>query len=267
MITLHSLLCLTAGAGVCFFLWCAGYAVNVRREHRAEELLERLRALQVEKSSRDEAETLSREFGGKRECKAAECEYALEISFGVHDLLSRALTKRSDVDYVGLRPWRFTATVGVRDDRVGSIGFTEMVARGRGWLYRDGLLEGPMWSWLAASTDISRDGFDWRLKFEQETARRDPALVSKWQHSGLYVTQPAMDIHGGGEMLKAVLSPDAHDDRREAAFAVNLKCATAMKSCLWRCELAPQMWRRYVEQQEAQGYWVEKPDECAAALQ
>jgi hypothetical protein len=238
----HLVLSLAIIAATVAVLGALSYVRSVQLRHRAEKLLHEFASLPLGTRSGQRATELAKRFRAVEQCTTTGCRYHFKISFGMQDGGLTFLLRRTEWDYFGLRPWRVDGGIEVQGNDVISVEFDTLIARGRGWLYDDGLVHGNEWAWWLYVVSASPHRLD---------NGRDIAVI-----------KPAFDTPGGGEALRVSLSPFASQKARVAAFDVNLRCATSRLSCSELCQLAPSAWSRYSAQQKASGFGVEEPASC-----
>lgn len=247
----HTTVCIAVFAFIVTAFWAVSYGISVHRRHQAEALLQELKALQPGAVSLRTVHQIEKQFGGVKHCTGQLCSYDFRIGFAYSP---SPIWRRTEWDYVGLRPWQVSANIQVRNDVVTNVEWLAVVARGRGWLYNKGLFSGNEWAWLDISGIVSSERFDQEVNFLQESVEKDAALVVK----------PHLTVPGGGERLEVFLTPTATPESRAIAFDIDLRCATALLSCTHLCQLAPAAWQSYSQSYKSHGWWVADAEECTA---
>ena len=254
----HGFICFSVLVVLLALLWAAFYGLSVHRRARAERLIRLVAALNFAHPDETALEQLKKETSAAPKCAGDECSYELEEGFGFSSSGPFLLLRRTEWDYVGVRPWRLTLEFKTQNGRVSNATYSVMVGKGRGWLYREGPLSGSMWSWLGGWVRGSPDGFDSLVKFEKERVHREAWAGS----TGIIVQKPNLTTEGGGEALSVTFAPDAPLQSRRIAFDVNLRCTTSMDACTELCQLFPSAWQSYAQFQKSQGWYVEEPGVC-----
>lgn len=254
----HGSICFIVLVVLLALLWAALYGLSVHRRLQAERLIRRVAALNFANPDNSALQRLKKEMGVAPRCTGDLCSYELEEEFGLSNSGPSRLLRRTEWDYVGVRPWRFALELKIQNGRVATATYSVIVGKGRGWLYREGLLSGSMWSWLGVWVRGTADGFDSLLKSEKERLHS-----GTWPGStGIVVRKPTLTIEGGGEALSATFALGAPPQSRGIAFDVNLRCATAMDACTEVCQLFPSAWQSYASFQKSKGWYVEEPQVC-----
>jgi hypothetical protein len=238
--------------------WAVSYALSVHQRRQAERLLEQLYALQPGAKEIRTPHQIAREFGGGEHCADDLCNYDFDFGSFIYSSWLRAL-RRTEWDYLGLRPWWLIVRVQTMHTEITDIEFAAGVGRGRGWLYSEGLLSGDMWSTWAVFVIINADRFKQQASLEQESGYQVENASR-----GIIVRKPSLDTPGGGEALNVYLSPSALPDSRRVAFDVGLHCATAIVPCTEYCQLAPSPSRMYLEFLKSKGWSMGDPMDCTA---
>jgi len=253
--------CAAALALVIAVLWAVSYSVSVHNRHQAERLLQHLADLQQNGVSSTPIKQIAKDSGGTEHCVNDSCTYDFDYGSAFSSSRAQWVLRRTEWDYVGLRPWRVTAQIRASSGKLTDIKFRTFVGRGRGWLYNDGLVAGNMWAWLMVNVSSSTDQFDQAVRREREYLKSVGHQIEPG-NDGIMVGKPNVDTPGSGEALMVDLSPGAPPEGRRAAFDVNLRCATTMSPCTDLCQLAPSAWRSYVQFQKSNGWSVGEPSEC-----
>ena len=254
----HGFICFSVLVVLLALLWAAFYGLSVHRRVRAERLIRHFTALNFAHPDEPSFQQLKNEIGAAPKCTGDVCSYEFAEGFGISSSGPFRLLRRTEWDYVGVRPWQLKLEFKTQDGRVSDATYSVMVGRGRGWLYNQGPLSGSMWSWLAGWVRGSADSFDSLLKIEKERLHREGSAGS----TGIIVQKTNLTIEGGGEALSATFAPDAPLQSRRIAFDVNLRCATSMVACTELCQLFPSAWQSYAQFQKSQGWYVEEPGVC-----
>jgi hypothetical protein len=254
----HAFICLSVLAAMLALVWAAVYLLSVHHRLRAERLIQNLASLDFAHPEPSALARLSRATGVAPKCAGDVCSYQFKEDFGLSSYGPIRLLRRTEWDYVGVRPWRFTLQVKTQKGGITNAEYFVMVGRGRGWLYHEGLLSGSMWAWLAASARSSAVGFNELVKIEKERLSSEAWAGS----AGIIIQKPNMTVEGGGEALFATFSPDAPLESRRIAFDINLRCTTAMSPCTEICQLFPSAWESHARFQKSRGFYVEEPGVC-----
>jgi len=264
----HTVVCIAVLALILAAVWAVSYALSVHHRHHAERLLQQLAALQPGAASLLAAQQIAKDSSGRKHCTGDLCSYDFENSFAFTNSGPLRVLRRTEWDYLGLRPWQVTARVETRNGELTDIQFMALVGRGRGWLYNEGLFSGNMWAWLMVSIRANSERFEPGVRLDKEYARENAIRTGNQIEAGsngILVRKPALDTPGSGETLVVNLSRGAPPESRSVAFDLNLRCATAMSPCTELCQLAPSAWKSYSQFQKSNGWWVDEPADCAAA--
>jgi len=263
----HTIVCMVALALALSVFWAVSYVLSVHHRRQAEQLLQQLAALQPGATGYT-AQQIAHDFGGRQHCIGEFCSYDFDKSFAVTSSGPLRLLRRTEWDYLGLRPWRVAAHIETKNSELTDVEFTASVSRGRGWLYNEGLFSGDMWASLMVLVTSNGGRFEQQLKLEKETDREYAIRTGNQIEAGrggIILIKPNLDTPGGGEALEVYLSPDAPTESRKIAFDVSLRCATTMSPCVELCQLAPSAWRSYSQFVRSNGWSVVEPTDCAAA--
>jgi hypothetical protein len=260
----HAVVCAAVIAWILTAFWGFSYTRSIYLRRNAEGLLHQLRLLQSGAAGASSTQEIANKFGGTRHCAAGVCTYDFQVVFPSMHPGSPLTLRRTEWDYVGLRPWRFTAQIQVSNGEVTRIEADALVARGRGWLYNEGLLSGNDWGWWSTYVLVSSERFESVLRVEKEVAgaNRIGKRGVEPGTDGIIVRKPSLNIQGGGEALSMTLSPAAKPNAKEVGFDMNLRCATNMASCTELCQLAPSAWQVYSRFQRSNGWWADQPVNC-----
>ena len=264
----HTIVCVAVLGLILSMFWAVSYGLSVHHRRRAERLLQQLAALQPGATGFRMVRQIAQESGGRERCTADSCTYDFDNSFAFTNSGPLRVLRRTEWDYLGLRPWQITAHVGTKGSELTGMGFAAFVGRGQGWLYHEGLFSWSMWAWLAVSVTADSGRFEQQLRLEKEYERRNairPDDQIEAGSGGTIVIKPNLTTPGGGEALEVYLSQSAPPESRKLAFDLNLRCATAMSPCSELCQLAPSAWRSYVRFTKSNGWWVGEPTDCAVA--
>ena len=179
----HTTACIAIVAIILTFLWATLYAVSVHRRRNAKRLLQRVAALTPKESDASVLRQFSNDFGGEPRCDRDMCTYEISEAFALGLSGRSPLLRRTEWDYVGLRPWQVTVHLKTANGRVTGSSFDVLVGRGRGWLYSESPLSGNMWAWLWVSVRSSAEGFEQLVRLErsrQSTIDRNrPAIMGE----------------------------------------------------------------------------------------
>jgi hypothetical protein len=263
----HTIVSVAAAGLILSIFWAVSYTLSVHHRRQAERLLQQLAALQPGVTGFRTAQKIARDFGGSEQCAGDSCRYDFDNSFAVPKSGPPGVLRRTEWDYLGLRPWRVTARIETKDSELTDVEFMAGVSRGRGWLYNEGLFSGNMWATLMISVTVNAGRFEQRLRLEREGSRENALSSGQQIETGsgdIILIKPSFDTPGGGEALEAYLSPDALPESRRVAFDLNLRCATTMLPCTELCQLAPSAWRSYSQFLKSNGWSVGEPTACAA---
>jgi hypothetical protein len=253
--TWHSVICASLLAIILALLWSAFYGISVHRRRRAERLLQYFAALSPTKFDNSTLQRLANESGGTSNCAGDSCVYEFNEDFAFGRNGPFRPFRRTEWDYVGIRPWRVTVQLRTKDGVLTNSSFDCFVGRGRGWLYSETPLSGSMWAWLAVSIRESSEGFAEVAKLEKDR--------QVWAGApGIVIQKPNLSTEGGGEMLIAHISPDAPNESKNIAFDLNVRCATSISPCTELCQLFPSAWQSYGQFQKSQGWYVAEPGSC-----
>jgi hypothetical protein len=234
--------------------------MNIHRRRHAEHLLERLAVLDPAHLEVSPLQQFSEEIGGILNCTGDACVYDFKDGFAFGRSGPFRLFHRTEWDYVGIRPWQVTAQLKTKKGQLTNSTFDLFVGRGRGWLYSENPLSGSMWAWMEVSIRDSSEGF------AQATLEKERLGRQVWASGpGIVIQKPHLTIEGSGEMLIAILSPDAPPQSKSTAFDLNLHCATSMSPCTELCQLFPSAWQSYAQFQKSHGWYVEEPGACLAS--
>jgi hypothetical protein len=254
----HTIVVLSGLMLILSVFWVVSYGVSVHQRREAERLLQQLADLRPGVTGSGSVPRIAKEFHARNRCTGDLCDYDFEngFAFAASGLLSAQ--RRTDWDYVGLRPWRLTAHIQMSQDEIADVGFTAAIGRGRGWLYSHGLFSGSDWAWLMVSVEEG-------LRREQDYAltqavKPEPQVAT--ENHGIMVRKPSFDTYGSGEALAVRLSPSAPAESIKIAFDLNLRCATSISACTKLCQFAPSAWHSYSDFLASRGQWVDDPTEC-----
>jgi len=264
MYLLHAAVCLVITIAILAIFWAVSYTRSASQRREAEQLLRDLHNLPPGAAGVTRVADIAKRFGGLKDCTPGECRYHFDVRFAMSKWAMLSF-RRTEWDYVGVRPWRVDAAIEVRDNQVTHTGFDVLIARGRGWLYNEGPLVGNDWGWWAISLTTDSDRFAHLITSEKQSARADGVATGHQIQAGtngIIIRKPSLDIPGGGEALNINLSPSATPDSRAIGFDINLQCATSMSSCTELCQLAPSAWQSYSQYQKSNGWYVEEPQNC-----
>jgi hypothetical protein len=254
----HAVICVSVFAVIVASCWFASYGVSVHRRHRAERLLQHFVALSTVPSDNSALQRFAKESGVTPKCVSDSCVYDFTEDFWFGTGWPSRLFRRTEWDYVGLRPWQAAVRFKVKNGVLTDSTFDFLVGRGRGWLYSESALSGNMWAWVGSSVRVNAGAFAQGVEFEKERLR-----LQTWAgRPGILIQKPTMDIGGGGQMLMVILSPDAPSETKGIAFDINLECATSFSPCAETCQLFPSAWRSYAQFQKSQGWYVDEPPIC-----
>jgi len=254
----HGFVCCSVLLVVLMLLWAAFYSLSTHRRSRAEHLIQHLAAVNFDHPDQEFLQELEKATRTSPKCVGDVCSYELEEQFGFSNSGLFRLLRRTEWDYVGIRPWRLTLAVKTQNGRISNATYSVMLAKGRGWLYHEGPVSGSMWSWLGVWVRGSAESFDSLVKIEKERLHSEGWAGS----TGIIIRKPNLTTPGGGEALSATFAPDAPPESRRIAFDINLRCATSMVACTELCQLFPSAWRSYAQFQKSHGWYVEEPAVC-----
>jgi hypothetical protein len=263
----HTIVCVAVVALILSALWAVSYVLSVHHRRQAERMLQELADLQPGATNFRTARQIAHDFGGSEHCVGDLCSYDFDISFAVPNSGPPGVFRRTEWDYLGLRPWRVNAHIETKNGKFTDVEFRAAVGRGKGWLYNEGLFAGNMWATLMASVTISAGRFEQRLQLQREGVSKSTIGTEdriEAGSGGIILIKPSFDTPGGGDALDVYLSPDAPPESRRVAFDVNLRCATTMSPCTELCQLAPSAWRSYSHFLISNGRSVSEPTDCGA---
>lgn len=262
---LHTITSIGLLAFLLIAFWAASYTLSVHRRHQAERLLQNLADLPPSESDDSAIRRMANDFSVTPHCKDGLCSYDFQEGFAYSNSWALRVMRRTEWDYVGLRPWQLTAQIETKDGKVTDISFRAVVGRGRGWLYNDGLFSGNMWAWLMVSVNTNTQLFEQNVRLQKEYAGAQ-AVKTGYQitagDNGIIVNKPNLDTPGSGEVLSVNLPLGAPPKSRKIAFDINLRCITANSPCTELCQFAPSAWRTYSQFQKSNGWYVEEPAPC-----
>jgi hypothetical protein len=264
----HTIVCMAVLALALSMFWAVSYALSVHHRRQAERMLQQLAALQPGASLFRTAQKIAKDSGGREYCTEQLCRYDFNDSFMFADSLLPRVLRRTEWDYLGLRPWWVYVLITKGSPEPTNVEIIAGVGRGRGWLINEGPLSGNMWASLMVSVTINSKRLEQVLKSGRETIGEEAIRTGRQLEEGsdgIIVKKPSFDTPGGGEALEVYLSPDAPPPSRRAAFDLNLRCATAMSPCTELCQLSPSAWRSYFQFIKSEGMSVGEPTDCAAA--
>jgi hypothetical protein len=264
----HTTICVAVLASLLTVLWAVSYSISVHQRRQAERLLQQVAGLQSGTPNLSTLHQITREPGVKEHCTPDSCSYDFSYGFGFSDSLLSRIFHRTEWDYVGLRPWQVAVHLEVKNGQLSDFESRTVVARGRGWLFNEGLFSGNMWAWLMTSIRSNSEAFEQHVRregeYDQQQAVNTGHQIVRGS-DGLIVGKPNVDTPGSGEGLTVELSPTAPAESRRIAFDVNLRCTTSMSPCTELCQLAPSAWQSYSAVQKSNGWWVDEPIECGPA--
>jgi hypothetical protein len=263
----HTIVSVAVAGLILSVFWTVSYTLSVHHRRQAERLLQQLAALQPGVTGFRTAQKIARDLGGSEQCSGDSCRYDFDNSFAVPKSGTLGALRRTEWDYLGLRPWRVTARIETKNSELTDVEFMAGVGRGRGWLYNEGLFSGNMWATLMTSVTVNAGRFEQRLRLEREGTRENTIRTGHHIEAGsggIILIKPSFDTPGGGEALEVYLSPDALPESRRVAFDLNLRCATTVSPCTELCEIAPSAWRLYSEFLRSNGWSGGEPTGCAA---
>ena len=260
----HAAVCLAIPVALLAIVWVVSYTRSVYQRRDAEQLLRDLQNLPFGAAGVTRATEIANRFGATKDCTRGRCRYDFEVRFAMSKWAMLPL-RRTEWDYVGVRPWRVDAGIEIRDNQVSHTGFEALIARGRGWLFSEGPLVGNDWGWWGIFLTTDSDQFAHLITLEKESARANGVGTGHQVQAGtngIIIRKPSLDIQGGGEALNINLSPSATPGSRAIGFDINLRCATSMSSCTELCQLAPSAWQSYSQYQKSNGWYVEELQNC-----
>lgn len=261
----HTLVCMTALALVLSVFWGVCYVLSVRHRRHAEQMLQQLAALPPGATDFRRFQQIARDAGGREYCNEQLCRYDFDDSFMfAASRLPRVLT-RTEWDHFGLRPWTVSVVIWKRLSGLTDVEVMAGVGRGRGWLQNEGLFSGNMWAEWVVVVRTNAEEFDHALAREKESFlsyRGRSAEQIETTVNGIVVSTPRPGEKRAGQLLNVHLSPKASSDIRNAAFDLNLRCATDISPCTQLCQLAPSAWHAYVQFVESNGLTVGQSPEC-----
>lgn len=265
----HTTICVAVLASLLTLLWAVSYSISVHQRRQAERLLEQVAGLQSGTPNPSTLRQIAQHSGVKEHCTPDSCSYDFTYGFGFSDSGLSRILRRTEWDYVGLRPWQVTVHIEVKNGQLRDVASRAVVGRGRGWLFNEGLFSGNMWAWLMTSIRSNSEAFEQHARLEKEYDQQQ-AVSTGHQiargSDGLIVGKPNVDTPGSGQALTVELLPTAPAESRRIAFDVNLRCTTSMSPCTELCQLAPSAWQSYSAVQKSNGWWVEEPTECGPAI-
>lgn len=265
----HTSICVAVLASLLTMLWAVSYSISVHQRRQAERLLEQVAGLQSGTPNPSTLRQIARDSGVKEHCAHDSCSYDFTYGFGFSDSGLSRIFRRTEWDYVGLRPWQVTAHIEVKNGQLSDFASRTVVGRGRGWLYNEGLFSGNMWAWLMTSIRSNSEAFEQHARLEKEYDQQQAVNTGHQNVRGsdsLIVGKPNVDTPGSGQALTVELLPSAPAESRRVAFDVNLRCTTSVSPCTELCQLAPSAWQSYSAVQKSNGWWVEEPTACGPAI-
>jgi len=265
----HTMVCVTALALVLTLFWGVSYVMSVRHRRQAERMLQQLAALPPGATDFSTIQRIPKDSGGREYCTEELCNYVFDGSGFLFPAswLPRVL-KRTEWDYLGLRPWQIYVVILKRPSGLADLEVIAAVGRGRGWLENEGLFSGNMWASSEVVMRTDPKAFDLAFQREKEEVlgygkRTEDQIESTVD--GIIVNTPRPGEKGAGAVINVHLSPKAPSDIRGAAFDINLRCATDFSPCTDLCQFAPSAWQSYVRFLESNGLTTGQSPECAAA--
>ena len=255
----HSIVCLAVLAWIVTALWAFSYSLSIHRRRQAERLLHELQALEPGSKGATRAQHLAKEFHATEHCTGDTCFYDFETGFGYTPSGMTVMLKRTEWDSVGLRPWRVSARVELRNNETTHVEFDTLIGRGRGWLYSQNPIRGNEWGWLSIFIAVDADRSHQSADLEREVARQTGRTMDAGAPE-IIIKKPHLNIDGGGEALSILVSPSASVSTKASSFDINLRCATSMLPCIELCQLAPSAWRAYSHTHFANGSWGQAAD-------
>jgi hypothetical protein len=200
--------------------------------HRAERLLREVKALKLGESTAQDAQSLIDRYGGLKQaendsiCSGGDCAYyRIFVYNSILEHLLRARRYSLDPSLgrenlcCELMGWRFLGVgINVKNDKIMRI---EIVVGAR-----------------------RKDGFIIEGETEIVPSIPEPleALRQGYRPSKFHITTP-----GGGEGLKAIVTPRATNRDLDRAFGLNLQCMSSIRGCEDLRELMPSVWADYRE--------------------
>lgn len=264
----HTMVCMTALALVLSVFWGVFYVLSVHHRRQAERMLRQLSTLPPGATDFSSIQRIAKDSGGREYCNEQLCRYDFDDRFMFADSWLPRVLKRTEWDYLGLRPWGVSVVILKRPNGLTDVDVIALVGRGRGWLENEGLLSGNAWGEWIVSVRTNPEEFDRAFEEEKEEilnyrSRTEDQIEATV--NGIVVNTPPPGSKGAGKVLNVRLSPKASPDVRTVAFDLNLRCATDISPCTQLCQLAPSAWHSYVQFFESNGLTVGQSPDCAAA--
>ena len=264
----HTIACMAAFALVLSLFWTVSYVLSLHHRRQAERMLQQLADLQPGATDFRTVQRIARESGGREYCTEELCRYDFDDRFMFADSWLPRVLRRTEWDYLGLRPWQVSVVITKRTSGLTDVEVIASVGRGRGWLENEGLFSGNMWASWVVFVKTNSGEFDHAFGREKEEilsygSRTDDQIAAA--SDGIAVNTPHLGTPGGGDALDVYLSPKASSGIRRAAFDLNLRCATAISPCTQLCQLAPRAWHSHVQFMKSNGLTVGQSADCAIA--
>lgn len=263
----HTMVCVTALTLVLSLFWSVSYLLSIHHRRQAERMVRQLAALPPGSIDFHQTQRIGKASGARENCTEELCSYDFDDRFMFADSWLPRVLKRTEWDYLGLRPWLVSVVAFKRPSGPTDIQVIISVGRGQGVLWNQGPFTGNMWAEWVVFVRTNRYEFDHAFDKQKEevlaygSRTRDQIEATV---NGLVVTTPRPGEKRAGEFLNVYLSPDAPSSNVRAAFDLNLRCATDIAPCTELCQFAPSAWRSYVQFFESNGLTVGQSSDCAA---
>jgi hypothetical protein len=218
--------------------WCTLRISMAITVWRANALLLKVKQLRARDSTFEDAMRLAHEYVGHvdydgKPCSSANCSFNIFLGYGWTEL-PPFICGRDILRTVGIRGFGSGGSVQVRDGHVIGTGFQVLTEARRG---------APFGQWLEVRTKLT-DHF-------HMTDYNDGRLLGLEEHPNHYVRKPHLTTGGGGEALRAAVTPDATSTEIERAFDFRLSCISSLVGCSGLGDLLPKAWEDYVARETA----------------
>jgi len=214
--------------------WCTLRASMVIAVWRANTLLLKVKQLRARQSTFEDAMRLAHEYGsdvgfGAEQCSSKNCRFVIYLESG----WSASHPFGYEMDFlraVGIRVSRFAGSVEVRDGYVIGKGFNVFIEAKK---------DAPFGQWLEVRTKLT-DHFPTRNYYYADRA------FGLEEHPSYDVVHPRLTTNGGGQALRAEVTPDATPREIERAFDFRLSCVSSLVGCSEVGDLLPTAWEDHI---------------------
>jgi hypothetical protein len=213
--------------------WCALRVSMAIAVWRGNTLLLKVKQLRARESTYEDAMRLAHEYGSDvdfrgEQCSSKNCSFDISLGPG----WSASPPFGYEMDFmrgVCIRVSWFAGSVQVRDGFVIGKGFEAWIEAKR---------SAPFGQWLLVSTKLT-DRFP-RCDYSYGRIR------GLEEHPNYYVVHPHLTTGGGGQALRAEVTPDATPREIERAFDFRLSCVSSLVGCSEVGDLLPTAWEDYI---------------------